>query len=276
MNKSYILVLMIIGLIVVSILSLEISPTAWATAKKEKNLHVSMNVFANTNVETWTEDGKVVARLLRDDNVPISHEELRFHLGNRIVKAKTDEDGIASAVFTDYAGQATIEFAGDKEKYLNPSKAKVEIEFPPEALLLKDILPPEARDIVVKENGKIVNHFSNVKYADLTINLKRKSRGFSVTGFSMGRSPVKNDMGTEIKKRQHKVILFQPVKWSLEVGDYTIEYETPKPTAKEIYQNGKKIIIVKSNATDHYYNVSAFTTLPELDYKPRLYRIVSG
>ncbi|RLF10664.1 MAG: hypothetical protein DRJ69_02840, partial [Thermoprotei archaeon] len=80
----------------------------------------------------------------------------------------------------------------------------------------------------------------------------------------------------KIKKIQGKAKIFEPVEWTLKVRNYTIKYQTPAPQKieKEI-ETGKRITIF-SNASEHYRNVKAYTDLPELDYKPRIYRIVKG
>jgi len=57
--------------------------------------------------------------------------------------------------------------------------------------------------------------------------------------------------------------------------EFTITYETPAPIKQEISYNGGKRIEIQSNATVHYSNVTAYTELPELSYKPRFYRVIN-
>ena len=58
--------------------------------------------------------------------------------------------------------------------------------------------------------------------------------------------------------------------------EFTITYETLAPIKQEISYGGGKRIEIRSNATVHYSNVTAYTELPELSYKPRFYRVING
>ncbi|MHA1835674.1 MAG: hypothetical protein ACTSYQ_01910 [Candidatus Odinarchaeia archaeon] len=92
--------------------------------------------------------------------------------------------------------------------------------------------------------------------------------------FSFG---LNNSFDTTLEKHvQKKAEIGKPVEWVLQTGNYTIEYETPAPIKIEKELSGKKRIEIISNASVYYYNVTAYTTLPELDYKPKIYRIVNN
>ncbi|RLJ00338.1 MAG: hypothetical protein DRP06_02100 [Candidatus Aenigmatarchaeota archaeon] len=54
-----------------------------------------------------------------------------------------------------------------------------------------------------------------------------------------------------------------------------IIYETPAPQKLEFSISTGKKVIISSDASMHYRNVTAFSDLPELDYKPKIYRVVN-
>ena len=56
---------------------------------------------------------------------------------------------------------------------------------------------------------------------------------------------------------------------------YIITFETPAPIKKEILYDFGKRLEIQSNASFHYSNITAYTELPELKYKPRFYRIIN-
>ncbi len=54
---------------------------------------------------------------------------------------------------------------------------------------------------------------------------------------------------------------------------YKLIYQTPAPKKQETKTANGKRIIITSDASVHYHNVIAYTDIPNLNYKPRLYRI---
>jgi len=57
---------------------------------------------------------------------------------------------------------------------------------------------------------------------------------------------------------------------------YTLFYETPAPQKHETPTDRGKRIVVYSDVSFHYHNITAFTDIPDLNYKPRVYRVVEG
>jgi hypothetical protein len=89
-------------------------------------------------------------------------------------------------------------------------------------------------------------------------------------------SGVNATLKLEPEKIQGKAEIGKPVNWTMKISNYTVNYETTAPEKiEETIKTGKRIIIL-SNASDHYYNVTAYTELPDISYRPRLYRIVDG
>ncbi len=56
---------------------------------------------------------------------------------------------------------------------------------------------------------------------------------------------------------------------------FIITFETPAPIKKEILSEFGKRVEIQSNASFHYSNITAYTELPELKYKPRFYRVIN-
>lgn len=56
---------------------------------------------------------------------------------------------------------------------------------------------------------------------------------------------------------------------------FIITFETPAPFKKEILSDFGKRMEIQSNVSIHYYNITAYTELPELKYKPRFYRLIN-
>jgi len=56
---------------------------------------------------------------------------------------------------------------------------------------------------------------------------------------------------------------------------FIITFETSAPIKKEIVSDFGKRLEIQSNASIHYSNITAYTGLPELKYKPRFYRLIN-
>ncbi|MFH1212434.1 MAG: LamG-like jellyroll fold domain-containing protein, partial [Candidatus Woesearchaeota archaeon] len=72
-----------------------------------------------------------------------------------------------------------------------------------------------------------------------------------------------------------RAVVGEPVVWELSSGDSVDYYETPAPRKQEHKTSSGKKIIVKSGASE-LYNVLAFTDLPALDFRPRIYKVVNS
>jgi hypothetical protein len=71
-------------------------------------------------------------------------------------------------------------------------------------------------------------------------------------------------------------ILFNGTIDALDEKELVITYLTPAPIKKEILSDFGKRLEIQSSASVHYSNITAYTELPELSYKPRFYRVVNG
>ncbi len=270
MNKgvsSVIAAVILASVIAVSgLAAVKLSTTGLLTAGKMKQQTLPMEVFANTNLKLWLENDTLKAKLILDNETPVSGETVYFSFDQSKYSATTDKSGVASVKIGNYSGAIVASYPGNGKKYLNG----VEESISTEELDLSQILPPEAKNVVVKEKEtrKVLKTFTRVKNVKLKIITPKTSL---LTGFA-----TKSESSKIIVKKQIRAVLNQPVKWKIDTGNYEIEYETSKPIAKEIMLGKRKKIIVESNASDHYYNISAFTTIPELSFQPRLYHIVNG
>lgn len=56
---------------------------------------------------------------------------------------------------------------------------------------------------------------------------------------------------------------------------FIITFETPAPIKKEILSDFGKRVEIQSNASIHYSNITSYTVIPELNYKPRFYRLIN-
>jgi len=174
---------------------------------------------------------------------------------------------------------------------------------------LFDLLPPEAQAINIYEGKRkiasyrnlleatlklptsekqiFVYHNSSLHYYNISVELplegnytlpenfistyKNNTLKFTIPKLS----GVNLTLKPKIIKKQLKAEIGKPVKWNLKIGNTLIEYKTPAPEKIELPINTGKRIIISSNSSVHYYNITAFSDLPELDYKPKLYRIVN-
>lgn len=192
--------------------------------------------------------------------------------------------------------------------------APVEMKISKVNVDLSELLPKEAFNITVKKGEKLVKkaksaneikiqvpdmgeritiyHNSSLHYKNIKILLPKNITSIKVNERNISSeiflsknktileiSHLSTVIGTAVNnviKIQHKAVVGKSVKWTLVAGNYTVEYETPAPLDVEKILNGRKRIIVFSNFSEHYHNITVFTSLPELPYKPKLYRIVDG
>ncbi len=190
------------------------------------------------------------------------------------------------------------------------SPVKLEIVESKLEVNLSDLLPPEAGNINIYEGENkiasyknlfettltlprvekqiLVYHNSSLHYHNISVELplegnytlpenlsptyENKTLKFTIPKLS----EINISLKPEIKKIQKPATINESVKWKLERGNISIEYETPAPTKKENPTNKGKKIIINSNSSVHYHNITAFSDLPELNYKPKIHRIVNG
>ncbi|RLF63366.1 MAG: hypothetical protein DRN33_04235, partial [Thermoplasmata archaeon] len=173
-------------------------------------------------------------------------------------------------------------------------------------LNVSSLLPPDAKNITVFQNGSLVKkyedtkhvsmelggiekrfvvyHNSSLHYHNITIEMAIKDKNVKITG--MGNFTVKDkklrwhidelsdanltmEQNTEIE--QGDAFIGRPVKWTLRTMNYLITYETPPPSKVERIERYndhiyKKDIDVSSNSSLSYRNVKVWTRIPEIRY----------
>lgn len=82
--------------------------------------------------------------------------------------------------------------------------------------------------------------------------------------------------GKVVNKVQGNAVVGNPVNWTVQVGTYKINYETPAPEKIEEDLGNKKRVTVSSNSSEHYNNIKSFSSLPEISYQPKIYHIIDG
>ncbi|MGC9310636.1 MAG: hypothetical protein ACP5E4_02835, partial [Candidatus Aenigmatarchaeota archaeon] len=157
---------------------------------------------------------------------------------------------------------------------------------------LPDELPKAKRKVLT------LRHNSSLSYSNVAVDLEALGMGTSEK--ISFRSSVKGDiiwkvgggakkelvvdelseaafvLEPEYETTQNKAFVGEPVNWTLDVGNTSISYKTPAPEISGFDSpNGKKVVVA-SNASVHYQNVSAFIELLEIDYKPRIFHIING
>ncbi|HDD46121.1 MAG TPA: hypothetical protein ENG42_01480, partial [Candidatus Aenigmarchaeota archaeon] len=141
-----------------------------------------------------------------------------------------------------------------------------------------------------------IYHNSSLHYHNITVRIPVSARNITfierVNGSNVARD-VRIENGTviwnierlssaeaivrpKVVRMQGKAVIGKPVKWQTIVGNFSIEYETPAPVKMEKLVGSVKRVIIEHNASVHYHNVTAYSELPDMDYKPKIYRVVNG
>ncbi len=172
---------------------------------------------------------------------------------------------------------------------------------------LMKLLPESASDIQIFDNGVEVASYSQVEEAELLIPKAQKklvvyhnstlhyhniSLNVPVTeeeyekingtgnfekinGSVFWNIPRLSGVSATIDpvKIQGNAKVGSPVNWTMFVGNYTVYYKTPAPQKQESETTTGKRIVVSSDASDHYHNISVTVAIPETKIRPKLYHI---
>lgn len=133
------------------------------------------------------------------------------------------------------------------------------------------------KKIMVKNNASIqrtLNIATTIPDAVSNIKIQDVSEGNEVNYTVLANQIAEKNVSEQISGSTS--IMFNGTFDAWGEREFTITYETPAPIKQEISYNGGKRIEIQSNATVHYSNVTAYTELPELSYKPRFYRVING
>ena len=259
---------------------------------------------------------KITAVLSYVNDSPIEHESISLYLNNSLVDTKTtDVFGNAAFELntTDLAPEdyiLNISFPGktiqspQETIILMPSFNSTFIEILPSNETINDIeikenltqLPAEinkpvkwVKKIEIK-NTENETRTLNISFKlpeeakDITVERDRvkinESEKSGIIKGSFGASSISTGPCFELKEIKNKEKLFE-IKDEINQTriEYRIEYETEAPKKEEINFDDKnkiKQIMVYSNVSFHYYNVKAFTEIPEYLINPRLYHIINN
>ncbi len=133
------------------------------------------------------------------------------------------------------------------------------------------------KKIMVKNNASIqrtLNIVTTIPDAVSNIKIQDVSEGNEVNYTVLVNQIVENNVSEQISSSTS--VMFNRTFDAWGEREFIITYETPAPIKQEISYDGGKRIEIQSNATVHYSNVTAYTDLPELSYKPRFYRVING
>ncbi|MCD6381449.1 MAG: hypothetical protein J7L43_00525, partial [Candidatus Aenigmarchaeota archaeon] len=123
MNKgvsSVIAAVILASVIAVSgLAAVKLSTTGLLTAGKMKQQTLPMEVFANTNLKLWLENDTLKAKLILDNETPVSGETVYFSFDQSKYSATTDKSGVASVKIGNYSGAIVASYPGNGKKYLN-------------------------------------------------------------------------------------------------------------------------------------------------------------
>ena len=250
-----------------------------------------------TNHGNQSFKGSIDLKLPEDvSNVSVDDENVS---GNLLVELSANETRSFSVYFFTNPVVLKIEnFSSDLTDLLPPEAKNIKV-FEEDSLVASysnlrqaDLnLSGVQKKIFVSHEGSL--HYHNItvripfdseeydffrEFEGKRLNAKRETRlrdGFlewNVEQLSSANATM--EMGTRI--RQLKASVGKPVEWELIRGNYTLVYETPEPMKNESFVEGFKRVLVFSNASVHYQNISAKTSIPGLSYTPKLYVLYDG
>ena len=105
-------------------------------------------------------------------------------------------------------------------------------------------------------------------------------RNISLTLDALGSTDKTIILRSSIERTQGPAVVGAPVKWTLMIENYSIEYQTAAPLKTEdkpLLEEGKLIknVSVESNASVHYYNVTSYSDLDTPATSVSLYLLVN-
>ena len=287
-----------------------------AIFKKETKLYTKIINFVNDRLSIVRGAVmKITAVLSYVNDSPIPHENINLYLNNSLVDTRTTDifGNVAfefnTTVLSPHDYIFNISFPG---KTIQSPQETIKI-MPSFNLSFVKILPTENENLDVAENlvqlsaeigrpvewvkeieikntendtrelnisFKVPEEATNIIVEKDGVEIKETAEKTEFSKSSFGINSISTEPCFELKeiKNKEKIFEINDEITQTETG-YKIMYETEAPKKEEINFDDKnkiKQILVYSNVSFHYYNISAFTEIPESIINPRLYHIINS
>ncbi|NOQ37759.1 hypothetical protein GQ472_02615, partial [archaeon] len=289
------------------------SSIIFASANNTDN--ISSNTTITKIIDFIFSAFNISARLVTENSTPIGNQQLFFYENDTpLSSAFTDIEGLASINYSPFPGTYNILVLFNGTENLTPSNLLQEITIP-NITLSNETLANETitNETIVNEtvinktqiNQTAINQTNatdiplaiteTVLQGDAIIgqpvewineitvkNPNNKSRNLNIT-IDLPESASEIDIEDPDKKGP--AMMSQAVSNKHNLKDtlqnnqekkYKITYTTSAPEKHETPTSTGKRILISSDESVHYHNISAHTDIPNIDYIPRLYRILDN
>ncbi|MFB6089055.1 MAG: LamG-like jellyroll fold domain-containing protein, partial [Candidatus Aenigmatarchaeota archaeon] len=248
---------------------------------------------------------------LRYNNTGLGNQTLTFYLNNTEVGSSyTNSSGwciveLNSSILTTDTYFARVSFSGNESFNLTKVNEKVPIEILPRIEQKKAIvgepvrwkkvvkkrneldkskeinvsfkLPADAREVSVRRRNIESRRVSNENESKV-VSAYGEVHQFSTGSLRTRRIKEKEPIEDRIKKKMGGIELQEVVLQDRiepdRTTEYEVEFQTSAPEKVEKRSWDRKQVTIYSNSSYHYYNVTASASLPEMENKPSIYRLV--